>query len=68
MDPGRPISYGAFSVNGITDTMLAGKPAIDKVLPGFLKFAEGSVLVAYNAGFDLGFLESAMGEDKAVLR
>ena len=68
VDPGRPISYGAFSVNGITDTMIAGKPAIDKVLPGFLKFAEGSVLVAYNAGFDLGFLESAMGEDKTILK
>ena len=68
VDPGRPISYGAFSVNGITASMLAGKPTIDKVLPKFLKFAEDSVLVAYNAGFDLGFLESAMGEDKEMLK
>ena len=68
VDPCRPISYGAFSVNGITAPMVAGKPTIDKVLPRFLKFAEDSVLVAYNAGFDLGFLESAMGGEKDVLK
>lgn len=67
VDPQRPISYGAFNVNGITEEMLAGKPTIDKVLPKFLKFAKDSVLVAYNAGFDLGFLESAMGEDREQL-
>ena len=68
VDPLRPISYGAFSVNRITGDMLAGKPTIDEILPFFLNFTEGSVLVAYNAGFDLGFLESAMGKDKDMLR
>ena len=68
IDPGRPVSYGAFAVNGITSTMVAGKPTIDKILPRFIKFAQGSVLVAYNAGFDLGFLESAMGGDKDILK
>ncbi len=68
VDPKRPISYGAFSVNGITDEMVAGQPAIDKILPRFLKFAKGSVLVAYNAGFDLGFIEAALGEDRDVLQ
>ena len=68
VDPQRPISSGAFSVNGITEDMIAGKPTIDQVLPEFLEFAEGSVLVAYNAGFDLGFLESALGEKKEILK
>ena len=68
VNPRRPISYGAFSVNGITSGMVAGSPTIDKILPYFLKFSERSVLVAYNAGFDLGFLESALGEDKDVLK
>ena len=68
IDPERPISYGAFSVNRITGDMLSGKPTIDEILPFFLKFTEGSVLVAYNAGFDLGFLESAMGNDKDILK
>ncbi|MBN2453868.1 MAG: 3'-5' exonuclease, partial [Candidatus Omnitrophica bacterium] len=68
IDPERPISPGAFRVNGITEGMVKGKPVIDEVLPDFLKFIEGSVLVAYNAGFDLGFLDAALGADAAILR
>lgn len=67
IDPGRPLSEGAFSVNGITEEMLKGKPKIDQILPDFLKFIKGTVLVAYNAGFDLGFLEAALGPGKEVL-
>jgi DNA polymerase-3 subunit epsilon len=67
VDPQRPISPGAFSVNGITDGMVRGKPTIDKIMPAFLRFIDGSVLVAYNAGFDLGFLEASLGERKELL-
>jgi len=67
INPGRPISDGAFSVNGITEEMVKDAPTIYEVLPSFLKFIEGTVLVAYNAGFDLGFLESALGKKKEVL-
>ena len=67
VDPERSVSYGAFYVNGITSDMLAGKPTIGHVLPDFIKFIEGSVLVAYNAGFDLGFLECALGDEKNIL-
>ncbi len=67
VNPGRPISAGAFAVNGITEEMLEGKPAIDEILPDFMEFIEGSVLVAYNAGFDLGFLESALGPGRKAL-
>ncbi len=67
VNPGRPVSYGAFSVNGITDEMLRDAPAMDDVLPSFLKFIKDSVLVAYNAGFDLGFLECALGKDKHIM-
>ncbi len=67
VDPERPISYGAFKVNGITAEMLAGQPTIDKILPRFMKFAEDSVLVAYNAPFDLGFLETALDKDRYML-
>jgi DNA polymerase III subunit epsilon len=61
VDPQRPISYGAFLVNKISEDMLRGKPTIDELLPDFMDFIDGSVLVAYNACFDLGFLESALG-------
>lgn len=68
VDPGRPISYGAYSVNGISDDMVRGAPSMDDILPEFLKFINGSVLVAYNAGFDLGFLEAALGDRKELLK
>lgn len=68
VDPRRPVSSGAFRVNGITDLMVRGQPTIDRVLPGFLSFTDKSVLVAYNAGFDLGFLEYALGNRREVLR
>ena len=39
--------------------MVAQAPRIESVLPAFLEFARGSVLVAHNAGFDVSFLKAA---------
>ncbi|SDT29498.1 DEDD exonuclease domain-containing protein [Jiangella sp. DSM 45060] len=46
-------------LTGITDYMVAGAPRIQSALPAFLEFARGSVLVAHNAPFDVGFLKAA---------
>ncbi len=46
-------------LTGITDSMVAGAPGIESALPAFLDFARGTVLVAHNAPFDLGFLRAA---------
>ena len=44
-------------LTGITDSMVADSPGIDSALPAFLEFAAGTVLVAHNAPFDVGFLQ-----------
>ncbi len=46
-------------LTGITDTMVAGAPSLGAVLPSFLEFVGDAVLVAHNAGFDIGFLKRA---------
>ena len=42
---------------GISNTMVADAPPIESALPAFLEFAAGTVLVAHNAPFDVGFLK-----------
>ena len=44
-------------LTGITNSMVGQAPPIESVLPSFLEFAAGSVLVAHNAPFDVGFLQ-----------
>ena len=58
VNPNRSIPFEAQRINWIADTDVADAPLIDTVLPQFLAFSQGSILVAHNATFDLGFLES----------
>ncbi|MCW2781566.1 MAG: exonuclease protein [Marmoricola sp.] len=44
-------------LTGITNSMVATAPSIESALPAFLEFAQGTVLVAHNAPFDVGFLK-----------
>ncbi len=44
-------------LTGITNSMVAQAPPISAALPAFLEFAQGCVLVAHNAPFDVGFLQ-----------
>lgn len=59
VNPAAPIPPFIAVLTGITDAMVASAPTIQAALPAFLSFAEGCVLVAHNAPFDVGFLESA---------
>ena len=59
VDPGRSIPPAVIQITGITTAMVRAAPTIDAVLPGFLEFAAGAVLVAHNARFDIGFLKAA---------
>jgi DNA polymerase-3 subunit epsilon len=44
-------------LTGISNQMVADAPSIESALPAFLEFAAGTVLVAHNAPFDVGFLQ-----------
>ncbi|SDC49094.1 DEDD exonuclease domain-containing protein [Actinokineospora iranica] len=59
VDPGRGIPPEIVALTGITDAMVYTAPRLEAVLPAFLEFAAGAVLVAHNAGFDVGFVKAA---------
>jgi DNA polymerase-3 subunit epsilon len=63
VDPGCEIPPYISVLTGITSMMVAAAPRIGAVLPGFLEFARGAVLVAHNAPFDIGFLKAACAEN-----
>ena len=59
VDPQCPLEKKIVELTGITDEMLKGAPKIEEVLPEFLKFVNGRVLVAHNSDFDTGFIRAA---------
>jgi DNA polymerase-3 subunit epsilon len=59
VDPGRSVPPYIVELTGISTAMLVGAPRIERVLPSFIEFARGSILVAHNARFDVGFLKTA---------
>jgi DNA polymerase III subunit epsilon len=62
VNPGVPMPPGIEDLTGISDWMLAAAPRLPAVLPGLLDFADGRVLVAHNAPFDVRFLRAACAE------
>jgi DNA polymerase-3 subunit epsilon len=62
INPGCVIPPGATRVHGITSDMVRDKPPAEVVLPQFKSFVGSSVLVAYNAAFDMKFLEVKAGK------
>lgn len=56
INPERPIPYEIEQLTSINDDMVISAPTIDVILPQFLSFCEGCVLVAHNASFDVGFI------------
>ncbi|WP_086347415.1 PolC-type DNA polymerase III [Candidatus Enterococcus clewellii] len=62
IDPGHPLSQTTINLTGITDEMVRGSKSEEEVLRLFKDFAEGSILVAHNASFDMGFLNTSYGK------
>ncbi|MCL1900129.1 MAG: DEDD exonuclease domain-containing protein [Promicromonosporaceae bacterium] len=62
VNAGRDVPAFITRLTGITREMVATAPDLALVLPSFLEWARGSVLVAHNAAFDVGFLKAAATE------
>jgi DNA polymerase III epsilon subunit family exonuclease len=60
VNPGREI-FGA-QMHGITDADVAGAPVAREAAEKLLAFIAGAPVVGHNIGFDLGFLDRALGE------
>ncbi len=58
---GREIHPDAQAVHGISAADLIDKPGFHEIAEEFLAFIDGAMLVAHNAGFDIGFLNVEFG-------
>ena len=56
VNPERPIPFEIEKLTNINDRMVEDAPNISVILPRFMDFCKGSVLVAHNADFDTGFI------------
>lgn len=57
VNPKVPIPYRIEELTSINDAMVIDAPEIAEILPEFMKFCEGAILVAHNAEFDMSFIE-----------
>lgn len=56
VNPEVPIPFKIEELTSIRDDMVLDAPKIEEILPEFLKFCEGAIMVAHNAGFDMSFI------------
>ena len=56
IDPGQPIPELSIKIHHITDDMVQGKPKIKEILPSFLKFIEGHIIIGHGIKFDIDML------------
>ena len=56
VNPQVPIPFRIEQLTSITDAMVQDAPPIEEVLPDFLAFCKGAVMVAHNADFDMSFI------------
>ena len=64
VNPQVPIPYEITKLTGITDEMVMDAETIEEVLPKFVDFCEGAVLVAHNANFDMSFINENIRRQK----
>jgi DNA polymerase-3 subunit alpha (Gram-positive type) len=57
VNPDEPIPFEIEQLTGINDNMVLDAEPIETILPKFLDFCGGSVIVAHNASFDVSFIK-----------
>jgi DNA polymerase-3 subunit epsilon len=61
LNPEREIDEGAREVTGISDDFLKDKPRFRDIAEEFLAFVDGAEIIAHNALFDVGFIDTELG-------
>ncbi len=62
--PDYPITEENIAITGITPEMVKDSPKIGTVIPDFMKFIDGAILVAHNAEFDTKFIKRFAGGEE----
>jgi DNA polymerase-3 subunit epsilon len=60
VNPGRDVPAEAVAIHGLTTEFLRDKPAFEEIADELVGFIGQAPLVAHNAGFDLGFINSEL--------
>ena len=63
VNPQKPIPHDVIRINGITDKMVANAPLEHEAVRSFLDFSANKVLIAHNAKFDIGFINSVISRN-----
>lgn len=57
INPKKSIPQQAYAVHKISDEDLKDAPYFEEIVAEFIRFLQDSVVCAYNAGFDVGFID-----------
>lgn len=57
VNPERPIPFEIEKLTGIHDGMVEDADVIEDILPKFMEFCQGCIMVAHNAEFDMSFIK-----------
>ena len=57
INPQVPNPFRIEQLTSIRDDMVMDAPLVEEILPKFMEFCEGCVMVAHNADFDMSFIK-----------